>query len=91
MCVGGGGGGWGGGGRGEGGRDWGNTLKLKLSLMSDLTSIFFSGPPTQPENLLKLRWNCKENLYFSAHLTHVNSVNVCWHSRFQSVSGLHYH
>ena len=56
MC-----GGWGGGGGGErgrggkggGGRDWGNPLKLKLSLMSDLTSIFFSGPPTQPENLIK--------------------------------------
>ena len=51
VCVGGGGGG---GVRGEGGRDWGNLLKLKLSLMSDLTSIFFSGPPTQPENLLNL-------------------------------------
>ena len=73
--------GWVGGGRGGkggGGRDWGNPLKLKLSLMSDLTSIFFSGPPTQPENLLKLKWNCKENLYFSAYLTHLNSVNVCF-------------
>ena len=74
VCVGGGGGG----GKGGGGRDWGNPLKLKLSLMSDLTSIFFSCPPTQPENLLKLKWNCKENLYFSAHLTHLNSVNVCF-------------
>ena len=72
MCVwGGGGGGQRGGGRG---RDWGNPLKLKLSLMSDLTSIFFSGTPTQPENLLKLKWNCKENLYFSAHSQQAHDV-----------------
>ena len=63
MCV------WGGGG---GGRDWGNPLKLKLSLMSDLTSIFFSGPPTQPENLLKLKWNFSK---ITKLLLHLNSLD----------------
>ena len=62
MCVGGGG----------GGRDWGNPLKLKLSLMSDLTSIFFSGPPTQPENLLKLKWNFSK---ITKLLLHLNSLD----------------